>query len=341
MIQKGERLSVPDILSQTEIDELLSALSTGVVSAEEMNLEQKQRKIKVYDFKRPDKFSKDQIRTLYMLHENFARLLNTFLSGHLRSIVHINVVSVDQLTYEEFIRSLPNPSVISIFAMNPLKGNVIFDWHPNLIFAIIDRLFGGTGSAPMKSRSLTDIEEAIVRRVMSKSLDGFQEAWKQVLHIEPSLEAIETNPQFTQIVAPNDMVVIITLQAKIMQTEGLINICIPYLVLEPIMSKLTTTFWVASSVAKQTSPENITSLQRKLERSFIPISVELGHASVSVHELLDLAIDDVLRLDTKVTDELKVRIGKGEKFKCKPGVSGKNTAIQITQVWLEGDEDGE
>ena len=332
---------MPDILSQTEIDELLSALSTGVVSAEEMHLEQKQRKVKVYDFKRPDKFSKDQIRTLYMLHENFARLLNTFLSGHLRTIVHINVVSVDQLTYEEFIRSLPNPSVISIFAMNPLKGNVIFDWHPNLIFAIIDRLFGGTGLATMKSRGLTDIEEVIVRRVMSKSLEGFQEAWKQVLDIEPILEAIETNPQFTQIVAPNDMVVIITLQAKIMQAEGLINICIPYLVLESIMSKLTTTFWVASSMAKQASPEDITFLQRKLERSFIPMSVELGQASVSVHELLDLSVDDVLRLRTKVTDELKVFVGNGEKFRCKPGISGKNTAIQITKICLEGVEDSE
>ncbi|MBP1763172.1 MAG: fliM [Firmicutes bacterium] len=332
---------MPDILSQTEIDELLSALSTGVVSAEEMHLEQKQRKVKVYDFKRPDKFSKDQIRTLYMLHENFARFLNTFLSGHLRTIVHINVVSVDQLTYEEFIRSLPNPSVISIFAMNPLKGNVIFDWHPNLIFAIIDRLFGGTGSATMKSRGLTDIEEAIVRRVMSKSLESFQEAWKQVLTIEPVLEAIETNPQFTQIVAPNDMVVIITLQAKIMQTEGLINICIPYLVLESIMSKLTTTFWVASSMARQASSEDISFLQRKLEHSFIPMSVELGQASVSVHELLDLSVDDVLRLRTKVTDELKVFVGNGEKFKCKPGVSGKNTAIQITKICLEGVEDSE
>ena len=218
-----------DVLSQTEIDDLLSALSTGVVSVEEIKNEQKQKKIKAYDFKRPDKFSKDQIRTLYMLHENFARLLNTYLSAHLRTLIHIDVASVDQLTYEEFIRSLPNPSVINVFQMRPLKGNAILEINPNIVFSIIDRLFGGPGLPPAKPRALTDIEEAITRRVVNKALESLQEAWKQVVAIEPRADAIETNPQFTQIVPPNDMVVIITLQAKIGQAEGLINICIPYL----------------------------------------------------------------------------------------------------------------
>jgi len=328
-------------MSQNEIDDLLSALSTGVVSAEEMRVEQKQRKIKVYDFKRPDKFSKDQIRTLYMLHENFARLLNTYLSAHLRALVHINVASVDQLTYEEFIRSLPNPSVIGIFNMRPLKGNVILELNPNIIFSVIDRLFGGPGLPPAKPRSLTDIEEAIVRRVMNKALEAFQEAWKQVVTIEPRLEAIETNPQFTQIVPPNDMVVIVTLQTKIGQVEGLINICIPYLVLEPIMSKLTTTFWVASSVSKQEHPEHMQALQRKLSRTLIPMTVELGQITVMVQELLELAVGDVLQLETKVEDDLSVIIGHKEKFRCKPGISGKKVAVQISQVVMEGDDSDE
>nr|WP_092068312.1 flagellar motor switch protein FliM [Dendrosporobacter quercicolus]NSL47052.1 flagellar motor switch protein FliM [Dendrosporobacter quercicolus DSM 1736]SDL74175.1 flagellar motor switch protein FliM [Dendrosporobacter quercicolus] len=334
-------MSGSDVMSQNEIDDLLSALSTGVVSAEEMRVEQKQRKIKVYDFKRPDKFSKDQIRTLYMLHENFARLLNTYLSAHLRALVHINVASVDQLTYEEFIRSLPNPSVIGIFNMRPLKGNVILELNPNIIFSVIDRLFGGPGLPPAKPRSLTDIEEAIVRRVMNKALEAFQEAWKQVVTIEPRLEAIETNPQFTQIVPPNDMVVIVTLQTKIGQVEGLINICIPYLVLEPIMSKLTTTFWVASSVSKQEHPEHMQALQRKLSRTLIPMTVELGQITVMVQELLELAVGDVLQLETKVEDDLSVIIGHKEKFRCKPGISGKKVAVQISQVVMEGDDSDE
>lgn len=330
-----------DVLSQSEIDDLLSAISTGVVSAEDIQTEQKQKKIKVYDFRRPDKFSKDQIRTLNMLHENFARLLNTYLSTHLRTLVHIDVASVDQLTYEEFIRSLPNPSVISVFQMRPLKGNVILEINPNIIFSVIDRLFGGTGQPSGKPRALTDIEEAITKRVINKALENFQEAWKQVIAIEPRLEVIETNPQFTQIVPPNDMVVIITFQTKIGQSEGLINICIPYLVLEPIMSKLTTTFWVSSSSSRQSLPEHINSLQRKLERTYIPLIVELGSTAITVQELLGLSVGDVVQLDAKADADLLLRIGQREKFRCKPGVSGSKLAIQITQKLLEGDDDNE
>lgn len=330
-----------DVLSQSEIDDLLSALSTGVVSAEEIKDEQKQRKIKVYDFKRPDKFSKDQIRTLYMLHENFARLMNTYLSAHLRTMVHIDVASVDQLTYEEFIRSLPNPSVIGIFQMKPLKGNAILELNPNVIFSIIDRLFGGPGLPPAKTRSLTDIEEAIIKRVINKTLECFSEAWKQVVAIEPKLEIIESNPQFTQIVPPNDMVVIITLHVKIGQAEGLVNICIPYLVLEPIMSKLTTTYWVASSVAKQALPEHINAIQNKLEKAFIPLLVELGRTTVTVQELLGLVVNDVLQLENRIEDDLNVIIGQHKKFRGKPGLSGHKVALQITQVISEGDDNNE
>jgi len=334
-------LAGSDVLSQSEIDDLLSALSTGVVSAEEIKDEQKQRKIKAYDFKRPDKFSKDQIRTLYMLHENFARLMNTYLSAHLRTIVHIDVASVDQLTYEEFIRSLPNPSVIGVFQMRPLKGNAILEFNPNVIFSIIDRLFGGPGLPPSKTRSLTDIEEAIVKRVINKTLECFQEAWKQVVAIEPKLEIMESNPQFTQIVPPNDMVVIITLHIKIGQAEGLVNICIPYLVLEPIMSKLTTTYWVASSVAKQALPEHINAIQRKLEKAFIPLFVELGKTTITVQELLGLTVNDVLQLNSKVEEDLDVLVGQNRKFRGKPGISGHKVALQVTKVISEGDENNE
>lgn len=329
-----------DVLSQNEIDELLSAISTGVVSAESIKQEQKQKKIKLYDFKRPDKFSKDQIRTLYMLHENFARLLNTYLSAHLRTMVQVNVASVDQLTYDEFIRSMPNPSVISIFEMRPLSGNALIEINPSVIFSIIDRLFGGLGTPPAKPRELTDIEHSIVTRVVNKALECFQEAWRQVVNIEPRLETIESNPQFTQIVPPNDMVVIITLQTRIAQTEGFINLCIPYLVLEPIMPKLTTSFWVASSIAKAGSRTNSALLQKKLERTMIPMIVELGHVTVTVQEMLDLTVGDVVRLDSKVSDELSVNIGQHQKFKGKPGSSNNRIAIQITQSVAE-EEDGQ
>ena len=165
-------MSGADVLSQSEIDQLLSALSTGVVSAEEMKVEEKQKKVKVYDFKRPDKFSKDQIRTLYMLHENFARLLNTYLSTNLRTLVNISVASVEQLAYEEFIRSLSNPSVIGIFNMSPLKGNVIFEINPNIAF----------------SSSLCESDESIILAVPAPTPDTV------ISNLNISLSSLSENP---------------------------------------------------------------------------------------------------------------------------------------------------
>ena len=161
-----------DVLSQSEIDKLLSALSSGDVDANEMKAEEEQKKIKVYDFKRPDKFSKDQIRTLQMLHENFGRMLNTYLSTNLRSLVDIDVASVEQLTYQEFIQSLANPSVIGVLAVPPLKGNIIMELNTSIAFSIIDRVFGGTGANTVKPRTLTEIEEAVIRRTFSKAIDN-------------------------------------------------------------------------------------------------------------------------------------------------------------------------
>jgi len=328
-----------DVLSQSEIDKLLSAISTGDVSAEEIKKEDEQKKVKVYDFKRPDKFSKDQIRTLYMLHENFARLLNTYLSTHLRTMVNVEVASVEQLTYQEFIQSLTNPSVIGVVAVPPLKGNIIMEINTGISFSIIDRVLGGKGENTIKPRVLTEIEIAIMRRVIDRALDQLKEVWTNVVRFEPKLEATEDNPQFVQIVPPSDMVVIITLQMKVGDVEGFMNICMPYLVLEPVMSKLTTTFWVASSVSREDNPEQVEVLKRRIEKTYVPFIVELGEINISIREFLTLGFGDVLQLDTKVKDELRCKVGTHTKFYCRPGTSGKRSAVQITRVAPEGDED--
>ena len=328
-----------DVLSQSEIDKLLSAISTGDVSAEEIKKEDEQKKVKVYDFKRPDKFSKDQIRTLYMLHENFARLLNTYLSTHLRTMVNVEVASVEQLTYQEFIQSLTNPSVIGVVAVPPLKGNIIMEINTGISFSIIDRVLGGKGENTIKPRVLTEIEIAIMRRVIDRALDQLKEVWTNVVRFEPKLEATEDNPQFVQIVPPSDMVVIITLQMKVGDVEGFMNICMPNLVLEPVMSKLTTTFWVASSVSREDNPEQVEVLKRRIEKTYVPFIVELGEINISIREFLTLGFGDVLQLDTKVKDELRCKVGTHTKFYCRPGTSGKRSAVQITRVAPEGDED--
>jgi flagellar motor switch protein FliM len=334
-----------DVLSQSEIDKLLSALSDGSMTADDVKAEEEQKKVKTYDFRRPDKFSKDQIRTLFMLHESFSRLLNTYLSTHLRTMVKVEVASVEQLTYQEFVQSLANPSVISILAVPPLKGNIIMEINTEIAFAFIDRVFGGEGKGTVKPRVLTDIEEVVMRGFIDTAMDELREAWANVIAFTPSLEATESNPQFTQIVPPTDMVVIVTIQMKVGDVEGMMNICIPYLVLEPIMSKLTTTFWVASSVTKDDDPEAVEILQRKIRHTEVPLIVEMGRIDISIREFLTLGFGDVLQLDTKVDDDLKCMVGKRPKFFCRPGTSGKKMAVQITKVIsqekqkeLEGDE---
>ena len=329
-----------DVLSQAEIDALLAGIGSGDVDADAMKQDSDGKKVKVYDFKRPDKFSKDQIRTLYMLHESFARLLNTYLSTHLRTLVNVDVASVEQLTYQEFVQSMANPSVISVLGVPPLKGNIILEVGTEIAFAFIDRVFGGDGNTGVKTRVLTEIEDAVMRRFVNTAMTHFKEAWANVATINPFLETTESNPQFTQIVPPSDMVVIVTIQMKVGEIEGMMNICIPYLVLEPIMSKLTTTFWVASSISKDDTENQVAVIQAKLEKTMVPFIVEVGEVQISIREFLTLGFGDVLQLGTKVKEDFKCRIGKNTKFLCRPGTSGKKMAVQITEIIQpEGDEE--
>ena len=313
---------MPDVLSQAEIDALLQGVMSGAVDAEEAKKEESTRKIKVYDFKRPDKFSKDQIRTLYMLHESFARLLNTYLSTHLRTLVNVDVASVEQLTYQEFVQSVANPSFISVLGVPPLKGNIILEFDTAIAFAYIDRVFGGDGNTQMKTRVLTEIEDAVMRRFVTAAMNHFKDAWSNVTPMNPFLETTESNPQFMQIVTPSEMVVIITLQVRIGDTEGIMNICIPYLVLEP----------VASSISKSDSENQVAVIRSKLERTKVPFVVEVGEVQISIKEFLMLGFGDVLQLGTKVKDDLPCRVGTNAKFYCRPGTFGKKMAVQITRV---------
>lgn len=327
-----------DVLTQEQIDALLAAANDESTDLEQLKQEEPARKIKVYDFKRPDKFSKDQIRTLYMLHESFARLLNTYMSSHLRTLVNVDVASVEQLTYQEFVQSLVNPSVITILGVPPLKGNIIFEISTEIAFAYLDRVFGGDGTTAIKSRVLTEIEDAVMRRFVNSAMERFKESWSNVTPMNPILEATESNPQFTQIVPPNDMVVIITMNTKLGEVEGFMNICIPYLVLEPIMSKLTTTFWVAASAAKDDKSGYAEIIRKKLNKTKVPFVVEVGRVQISIREFLTLGFGDVLQLNTKVKEDFPCIVGSNAKFLCRPGTFGKKLAVQITQVIQKGEE---
>lgn len=330
-----------EILSQEEIDALLSALSTGETKSEQSGKsDDSHKKIRVYDFKRPNKFSKEQIHTIQAIHENFARLLATSFSAQLRTVVQINVHSVEQLTYDEFIHSLPNPTILNIFQMEPLEGNAVLEINPSITFTIIDRMFGGPGQAPEKIRDLTDIERTVVERVVNRSLDILREAWDNIIQFKPKLELIETNPLFTQIVSPAEMVVLISFRTQFGENEGLINLCIPFLVLEPIISKLSAHFWFAGT-AKENTQESIQRIKNRIEKASVNMSAVLGNTCITVRDMLELQAGDVIMLDTSINDPVDIMVGTKTKFKGRPGVIGSKSAVQIISVLKEGDEDND
>ncbi|TGE39990.1 flagellar motor switch protein FliM [Desulfosporosinus fructosivorans] len=329
-----------DILSQTEIDALLSALSDGQVDVEEMRTTKSQKRIRVYDFKRPNKFSKDQIRSLQNIHENFCRALTTYFSGNLHAVVESSVLSIEQITYDEFIRSLPNPTVLGLYSMDPLEGTVLIEVSPSLAFNVVDRLLGGQGEGAEKNRDLTEIEKTIIENRLSQIILLEEEAWTEIYEFKPHFVAMETNPQFTQIVAPNEMVVLITIEVKIGEEVGMINICMPYLVLEPILDKLST-FFLFSTHTKVSSPEQVQAIRRKIEWAKVDLIAFLGNSEILVRDLLNLAQGDVIALDQSVNEPLPIYVGEFMKFKSIPGLNGEHLAVQITEIIKEGgEEDG-
>ncbi|MCI6798558.1 MAG: flagellar motor switch protein FliM [Treponema sp.] len=320
-----------EILSQDEIDQLLSAISSGQSDVDEYKPVSDTRKIKIYDFKRPDKFSKEQIRTVQIMHETFARLTTTSLSAQLRSLVHVHVATVDQLTYEEFIRSIPTPTTLAVINMDPLKGNAILEIDPAITFSMIDRLFGGTGATSgNKNRDLTDIEQSVMEGIIVRILANMREAWTQVIDLRPRLGQIETNPQFAQIVPPTEMVVLVTLETKVGEEEGMINFCIPYLTIEPIISKLSSQFWF-SSVRRSSTTQYLGTLKEKLSTVDMDVVAEIGSINLPIRDVLALRVGDTVRLsNTKVGDPLTLSVGNKKKFYCQPGVIGKKMAVQVT-----------
>ena len=330
-----------EILSQKEVNEMLSTIELGDFSGSGLNegeylnneafeSQSTKKSVRMYDFKRPDKFSKDQIRTIQMIHETYARLTTTSLSTQLRSFVNIRVVSVDQLTYEEFSRSTPNPSTLAIINMDPLKGSLILQIDPDITFVIIDRLFGGEGNALKNNRELTDIELSVIEGIVIRILGNLREAWSNAVDLRPKLGNIETNIQFTQIVPPNDMVVLISLETKIGKNKdgGMMNFCIPYITIESIISKLSAQYWY-SSIRKKETQENIDLIKEQIRGVSLDLITKLGSISLSVNELMEIKAGDVIKLGTKKNSELDLFIGSKKKYDCYPGLIGKKLGVQI------------
>ena len=326
-----------DVLSQSEIDALLSAISTGEMSAEEIKKEEDVKRVKVYDFKRALRFSKDQIRSLTRIHENFARLLTTFFSAQLRTYVQITVASVDQIPFEEFVRSIPNMTLINVFEVPPLDGNILMEINPNIAYSMLDRLMGGVGSSHSNVDNLTEIEQKIMTNLFERSFDNLREAWENIAEIDPMLVELEVNPQFLQMISPNETVVVISLNTIIGETSGMINICVPHVVLEPIVPNLSVRYWMQTNT-KAISPEQSKMLEGRIKQAELPVIAELGATSLTIEDFLTMNIGDVIPIDQKIADPLIVKVGDLPKFTAQPGKLNKKMAVQIIEPLKGGDD---
>ncbi len=322
-----------EVLSQSEIDSLLAALSTGELDTDKM-AKTDEKQVKNYDFARPSKFSKEHLRTLEFIYEHYGRLLSTTLPVYLRKHVQVSVVSSETVVFSEFSNALINPVIFGVVNFHPLPGTIIIDLASNLGFAMIDRMLGGQGMPLKKGRDFSEIELTIINKIVTICMQLMREPWKNVVEVDPFLEKIETNPQFAQIIAPTDMIAIVTLNIKFGDVEGLMNICLPFFTLENVMDKLNTKYWF--STIKDSDDENYERyVEMMLKKVEVPLKVQLGTNVITVSDFNQLQCGDIIRLDTKTESELSVYVGNIKKFTALPGTSDDKYAVRVTSVIRE------
>ena len=322
-----------DVLSQNEIDALLNALSSGELDVDEIK-DSGEKQVKDYDFARPSKFSKEHLRTLEIIFEHYGRLLSTNLPVYLRKNVQIEVMNSEAVTYHEFSNALSNPVLLGIVNFAPLQGSIIIEMATNLGYAIVDRMLGGKGEALEKPREYSEIELLILERIFVVCVNLLHEPWQNVVEIHPRLERIETNSQYAQIISPSEMIAIITINVKIGDVEGLMNVCLPYITVEDVIDKLNTKYWYAN-MQQYDETDYADAIEVLIRKAQIPLKAVLGTSSISVSDFSMLQVGDIIRLDRNAEEELDVYVGNIKKFTALPGASGDNYAVRVTEVIRE------
>lgn len=321
------------ILSQDEIDALLSTVSAGDDLTEEKDAGQddRMRSVVVYDFKHPNRVSKDQLRTLENMHDNFAGHIGSVLSNIHRAMLDVDLVSVDQITYSEFIMSLVSPSCTFTFRAEPLEGACIVDFNPTLTYAFVERMFGGMGKVLDTGRELTGIERSLMNRIVKVIYKELEDAWAHICPVQIEQLSLETNPQFVQIVPPGETVIVISFQLKLFQSTGLMTICYPYVALESIIGKLSAQNWIDATKRKtQSADEEIN--RENLLRLRVPVQALLAKTDVRIRDFLNMKIGDIVTTDCKISRELDVMIKNRLKYRGRPGKVGNKKGFIVTDV---------
>jgi flagellar motor switch protein FliM len=319
--------------SQDEIEQLVNAINAGDTENGEFVPAPDTRKIKIYDFRRPDRFSREQIRTVYKIHETFAREIITNLSKRLGAMVHIHVTSVDQLTYDEFMRSIPMPTTIAVLKMPPLPGNIVIEIDPACTAAMINRIFGGFGECK-PDHELTFLEEKAIADIIELNmLPALRKSWERILETEISIEKIETRPEYCMIAPSAEMVLLATLECKIENTESMINIGIPYSTLYTVLEKLSVPFRDSNYYdTHQLMPETRPDLFQALDDSYMPISVEFGKTIKSMRYLSKIGEGTIIELDKLAGEEFDIIAGDYVIAKGEVLVLDEKFGIRITKV---------
>ncbi len=328
-----------DVLSQAEVENLLTAMdgATGAadtgpapsLAAAVPSASKQREKIVPYDFKRPERVGKDQMRALQTLHEGFGRNLGASLSALLRSIVDVKLTSVDQLTYSEFVFSLENPTCFNLIRAEPLEGNMILDINPSILYPIIDRLLGGgNDSGPTARRPLTEIELRLVSRITQLFLDEMRTAWEKVIELELSVERVESNPQLAQIVPPNEVIVLVSFELTLGDVRGMMNLCIPFNSIERIGGELTANSWATYS-RKPATAESIAAVSQQLTGSLVEVVARLAETKINTGDLIGLRVGDIITTEKDINSPIAVSVEGYDKFRAFAGAYKGHKAIRV------------
>lgn len=332
-----------DILSQAEIDALLNALSAGDDPEPQQEANMKESTARAYDFRTANKFPKEQIRTLNIVFQTFAQLFANRLNNILRTPCECEVLSVEELSFNEFNNSLPTPVILAVFKASPMEGSQLIEVSPEVAYMIINRLFGGSIAGSESGKQFTEIELALVERVLRQLIHIFGEAWEKVFEVDAQIERIETSSQFTQIAALNEAIAVVTLNLKIGEDEGLISICLPQVSLEPIAKQLNTKLWYSTSATTHQEKNKDSMLAdrigNKISDTPVSMTAYFENTPATVVDIVNLQVGDVIRLSHKTEDPLMVKVQHIPKFHAKIGTSGSQYAVQITDIIKEEYED--
>jgi len=326
-----------EVLSQAEVESLLNSLDPSAARAPippaqtrrpQPHLRSRD-KVTPYDFKRPERVGKDQVRAIHSLHESFGRNFGAALSALLRTIVEVKLTGVDQLTYSEFVFSLENPTCFNLLRAAPLEGHLILDINPSVLYPIIDRLLGGgKQSGSPARRPLTEIELRLVSRITALFLAELRKAWENVLELDLSVERVESSPQLVQIVPPNEVVVLISFELGLGDVRGMMSLCIPFNAIERFSSKLTSNSWVGYSRGIVTD-ETKTTIGRRMDASRVELVVTLAESTLRTADLIGLRVGDIITTDHDKNRPLTVAVEGITKFLARPGAFKGHKAIQI------------